>query len=129
MRELRGARRGHINRLAEHPRHPVVSPVVLIVVMAMWPTGPPILYRRELCILCGTGQAGANEPMQLQMRFMYSANAFHACCKCVSCTLQKPRMGARSGLGSGGAPWRLMSALADYIQAALMLNYNDRVVG
>ena len=27
MRELRGARRGHINRLAEHPRHPVVSPV------------------------------------------------------------------------------------------------------
>jgi len=56
------------------------------------------------------------------MRFMHAANAFHVHCR-------SRAMGARSGLGSGGAPWRLMSALADYIQAALMLNYNDRVVG
>ena len=116
-----------MNRLAEHPRHPVVSPVVLIVVMAM-ADRPPNLVQARIMYTLRDGP-GANEPMQLQMRFMYSANAFHVCCKCVSCTLQKPRMGARSGLGSGGAPWRLMSALADYIQAALMLNYNDRVVG
>ena len=47
VRELRGARRGHINRLAEHPRHPVVSPVVRIVVMAM-ADGPPNLVQARI---------------------------------------------------------------------------------
>ena len=46
VRELRGARRGHINRLAEHPRHPVVSRIVLIVVMAMTRDMPE---RKAIC--------------------------------------------------------------------------------
>ena len=51
VRELRGARRGHINRLAEHPRHPVVSRIVLIVVMAMTDSPPNLVQARLLFTL------------------------------------------------------------------------------
>ena len=90
MRELRGARRGHINRLAEHPRHPVVSPVVLIVVMAM-ADGPPNLVQARLLFTLRDGQ---------------------------------PSIVLKNLFGK-----EQMSALADYVQASLVLNYNGREVG
>ena len=93
-----------MNRLAEHPRHPVVSRIVLIVVMAMT-DGPPNLVQAH------------RKAWALAARVVFAISPNSASCERVFALLKR-LFGEQQ-----------MRSLADLVQAALMLNYNKRSVG